>query len=123
MQGNDAASNPELITNAADRDFSSDTGFWSKLGTTPPTVANGVLTIAYAAGGDSYISRAGLLTVGKPYRLIYSIKRKISGNLSIFTSGTSVSVDSTIGDNKVAYFIATGNIFSFGGGGGATDIH
>ena len=43
VQSNNAASNPELITNAADRDFSSDTGFWTK--TAQVTIGGGVCNI------------------------------------------------------------------------------
>lgn len=55
--------NPEIITNASDRDFSSDTGFWSK--GTGWTISGG--SANHVAGSNSQLSRAALLTVGKTY--------------------------------------------------------
>ena len=121
MHGSDAASNPELITNAADREFSSDTGFWTKGGSNPPTIANGVCNIACAAGGDSYIQRLGILQVGKVYKFTYSVKRNSAGSFNLFAFPT-ILLDSAVGDNKVVYFIAGTTAFILGRRSGATDI-
>lgn len=66
--------NVEKITNAADRDFSSDTGFWSK--DTGITIADGVCHMNTTA--NNWLSRGGHLP-GGAYKVILTITNYVSG--------------------------------------------
>lgn len=106
-----AAENVEKITNVADREFTSDTGFWV---ISNATIANGVCNIKSVDGVvGSYISKAlGFLTIGKLYKISYSISRKESGNLKSDAGfGSGVPLPSNIGAN-VFYGVATATAFS-----------
>lgn len=120
VQGANTDENTELITDASARDFSSDTGWWVK-GGTEPIISGGVCTIACAAGGDSYMLRLNVLTIGKAYRFIYSVKRNGDGALRNFSSA-QLTIDSTVGDAKVSHFIATSTSLIIGRSAGVTDI-
>ena len=81
VQGNDAASNPELITNAADREFTNDTGFWTK-NATPVVIANGVLRVDNAVSNGTGIRRS-ILVVGKQYKVTLTINVLTGGTIRI----------------------------------------
>lgn len=117
-----AATNVEKITNYVNREFSSDTGFWYKGGPTPPTIVGGMCNINCPDGSDSYIAANIPLIIGRYYKVIYSIKRNSAGSLSVF-SGGGTPIDSSVGDTKVAYFIANhSSSFALGRRVSPTDI-
>lgn len=66
----------EKITNAADREFSSDTGFWSKSGGI--TIVGGVAS--FPPGNTKELIRNSILTVGKYYKITVSIVRYVAGH-------------------------------------------
>lgn len=69
--------NEEKITNAADREFSSDTGFWTK-------EAGWTISGGYAnCSGSNRIFRASTATIGKWYKVSYTILNYTSGNLIV----------------------------------------
>jgi len=65
-----AASAVEKITNATDREFSSDTGFWTREGTW--AIGSGSMNRTANAGGYAFY-RVGLLTAGKYYKIRYTL--------------------------------------------------
>ena len=69
-------SNVEKITNAADREFSSDTGFWGKGSS---TVISGGAVVCTNQSNGSAIFRSGLLTVGSWYKLSINVTSITSG--------------------------------------------
>ncbi len=71
------ATSVEMITNAADREFSSDTGFWTKGGST--SISDGV---AHLSGNSAYVlARTNILTVGKRYQFSFTVGETPSGTL------------------------------------------
>ena len=99
VQGNDAASNPELITNAADREFSSDTGFWTKNGTNT-TFIDGVLRVTNADTSLNGINRNLLLAIGEQFQVVLTINSLSNGGVTI-QMGTNVFTINTIGTFNV----------------------
>ena len=114
------ASNVEKITNAADREFSSDTGWWLKSGET--TIANGICNIKTTTGTTSGIEKATLLTNGKWYRLKYDVIANRNGGLQIFNGSSVQSISSTVENNKLFYFYAGGAYFNIARTGSVVDI-
>lgn len=96
-----SATNTELITNAADRDFSSDTGYWTK--TAGTTISGGVLNINEASSTNCIAK--SILTVGKKYRIQFEIVSITSGS-TIGGGVTGLPASTTVGI-KVYYFNAT----------------
>ena len=94
VQSNDAASNAELITNAADREFSSDTGFWLKNGTNT-AIIDGVLRVTNADTVASGISRNLLLTVGKQFQVIITINSISNGGITVQIGTNIFTITST----------------------------
>lgn len=98
----------ELITNVADREFSSDTGFWTK--------GTGV-TINDAGSGTAYIPslqalyKANLAIAGKVYRIQFTI---ISGAIGLSVGGFALDFYST-GIKTVYWKAANNGSFSFQG--------
>ena len=113
-----AASNPELITNAADRDFSSDTGFWTK--TAQVTIGGGVCNIKSTDGSAQNILRGGLLTIGRVYALYYDIIANRGGAIGTDQMG-GITLNSVVGTGKAAYFKCTSATFNIKRAG-ITDI-
>ncbi len=74
-----AATNAEKITNAADREFSSDTGFWEKQAGW--TIEGGKAVVTSGAKGSA-LFRGQVLIVGKWYKCSFTIE-SISGNLQL----------------------------------------
>lgn len=95
---------PELITNQSDREFTSDTLWWSKVGTA--TIHDGICTI-YSSDGivNAYLRRDNLLSIGKMYSFSYTISANRSGYLAIESTGTGIDLqlDSTIGTHIVQF--------------------
>ena len=69
----------EAITAAADRDFSSDTGFWTK--SAGWAIGSGVATKTGSLGANLY--RSALLTIGSIYEVSIEVV-SISGTLTVF---------------------------------------
>lgn len=84
----------ELITNAADRDFSSDTGYWSK--GSGWIISEGKATRS-GATVSSNISNTTVLTVGKWYKITYTVLNYVQGTLQVvgFETFTSRSSNGT----------------------------
>lgn len=105
----------ELLTNQADREFSSDTGGWSKTGTT--AIAGGVCNIKGADGQG--ISR-GLTTLGKVYLAPFTVTRVGSGTVYI-NSLSGVGTHSTTG-NYTDSGLATSTTFRVFAHSAGTDL-
>lgn len=114
-----AATNTEKITNAADMDFSSDTGFWTKIGA---TISGGVCNIKTTDGSYASILRGSIITAGKWYKVSYDITRNSGGSLAIQNGTTPFEINSTIGVGKIIYFLNASSAFEFKRWAGATDI-
>lgn len=82
-----AATNTEKITNAADRDFSSDTGFWTKSGASV-VISVGACNFISSPQG-SYISKGGL-TLNKWFKITYDVLNYSSGNVR-YSFGSNVN--------------------------------
>jgi uncharacterized protein (TIGR02145 family) len=106
VQGATTDGNTELITNAADRDFSSDTGWWKK-GNASVTISGGY---ANFSSGANYLYISSFLTVGKVYRITVSIALYTSGFLNVRTGFVSTRVGSSVGTYTV-YHVATNSAF------------
>lgn len=113
-----AANSPEIITNAADREFSSDTGFWIK--TAQVTIGGGVANIKSTDGSIQSITKIALMPTAKWMKVKYDIIRNGGGSLTI-DAATSTNIDSTVGVNKVAYIYSSTGTFSIKRNG-ITDI-
>lgn len=105
----------EKITATADRDFSSNTGWWSM--TAGVTIGSGVCNIKSTVGENQYILKTSLTTVGKWYKFNYDIKRNASGNLAI-ESWADIALESTVGDGKSKIFNAGATTFILKRSGG-----
>lgn len=77
---------PELITNVADRTFSSDTGFWNKgIGI---TINNGAAHYLNVISGADM--NGGVVVIGRTYQVSFSISNYSSGGVSVYLSNTAV---------------------------------
>lgn len=106
IQEMQAAVNVEKITNAADREFSSDAGFWNK--TSGATISNGICNIKTIDESPQGITKQ-LLTVGKYYKFTYDIVENRGGSLRLQSTPSMVLLDSTVGVNKYVYIKAVDN--------------
>lgn len=79
-------SNVEKITNAADREFSSDTGFWNKGPNT--TISGGTLNLA-ATPAFATTARFSFLTVGKWYKITYTVSNYVAGGIRVNVATSS----------------------------------
>lgn len=84
--GGGATYGAELITVAADRDFSVDTGFWNQ----GPGVTIGAGVAQYAASSN-YLSRSGLLQIGGLYVTSYTLSGWAAGYFSSWIGAGSYS--------------------------------
>lgn len=74
VQEMQAASNVEKVTAEDDRTFASDTGWWIKQGLcTINDGGNGVLELTSDGTAGNQLSKTSLLTVGKYYKVTYTI--------------------------------------------------
>lgn len=108
IQEMQASTNVEKVTNAADREFSSDTGFWSK--TAGITILNSICNIKSVAGEYVALARSNILVIGKYYKLTYAIINSRGGQLETDATVPSINLDSTVG-NHTYYIKATDTTF------------
>lgn len=96
MQAN---GNVEKIANIADREFSSDTGFWYKENS---TIVGGICNIKNSIGINSRIVKINTLTIGKLYKVSYSIVANRNGAIKFqdYVLGSSVG-------SHTSYIMAT----------------
>ncbi len=110
----------ELITTAADRDFSSDTGYWTKDATV--SVADGVLKVVSCPTNTKIILRNSLIASGKAYKVTFTISNYTSGyvrasdNYNLFGNFNSDGA-------KEVYLVSQGTQFSIYTGTGTTSCH
>jgi hypothetical protein len=99
---------PNLIASAADSTFAADTGYWTKSGNT--VIAGGVCTISPAASNNMGISKSGVLTVGKLYRVSFDVKRITAGDVR-FSSGAIVcAANGTTGTKSLVFLASNADI-------------
>ncbi|OCW94219.1 hypothetical protein A9168_08315 [Macellibacteroides sp. HH-ZS] len=107
IQEMQSAANVEKITNIDDREFTSDTGFWTKL--YDATISDGIMSVANnPVAGSCGISKIGILTVGKWYKISFNIKTLSSDSITVYAGTGSSTARSTIGENTV-YSLAAGD--------------
>jgi len=111
----------EKITDVRDRDFSADTGWWTKTGES--TISNGKVNIKSTAGAASDINRLNLLTIGRWYKLTYSVIANRGGTLGCDAVGSAAlgQLPSTVGQQSLI-FSALSTYFHFKRYSGITDI-
>jgi len=107
---------PELITPAANRDFSSDTGYWTK--ETGVTISGGTANWSATANSDLY--RLNVLTVGKWYRITWTISSYTSGNFRLSVGGTTGAFRTAAGTYTETYYAASNGTFAITGQSSAT---
>ena len=109
VQGNDAASNPELITNAADRDFSSDTGFWTKGAAWSIVGGQAVKSIAESSTFNANVGQVA----GKVYRIVINVASVTAGSFNIILGGSVASNTISAAGTYTMYLRTTntGNLF------------
>lgn len=102
--------NVEKITNAADREFSSDTGFWTKDATL--TISGGTLNANVPLGSQAYLSRAGV-SVGKMYKITFTISNYTRGVVNFYPTHWSASgqIDFTANGTYTLYATALKSYF------------
>lgn len=106
---NNLAANTELITNAADREFSSDTGFWTKSINT--NIDTGVASIVDAAHNLFQLTRFNVFTVGKYYKISFDIKNKVTGGVRLF--GLTHDIIVSVNGNYDLYALASNSSLGF----------
>ena len=106
----------ELITPAANRDFSSDTGYWTK--ETGVTISGGTANWSATANSDLY--RLNVLTVGKWYRITWTISSYTSGNFRLSVGGTTGALRTAAGTYTETYYAASNGTFAITGQSSAT---
>ena len=88
---------PEVVTNEADRTFSSDTGWW--IGSRR-TIAAGVCTYSGTDGTASLV-RSLVISVGRKYQVSGELTRHVSGTLKFDDNGAGVTLKSSVGSFNV----------------------
>jgi len=120
MLGPDLVSSTELITVEADRTFASDTGWWTK--GAGWSIGGGVATWTHGSGSAA-LSRAGLVSPGRRYRINYDvISNTTTASALILLAVGSPVISSTVGTGKTADFTPNDTFFFLymsGGSGGA----
>ena len=97
----------ELITAAADRNFTSDTGFWTKGAGT--TIGSGLCTFTAVVNGAG-LTRAGFLTVGAVYQVTYTLVSLTSGSVGTYVGG-SRTTSRTVPGTYTEIVCATGDAY------------
>jgi len=87
-----AALGPELITNAANREFNSDTGFWTKTGNA--SISGGVCLLSSTANQGII---AGFLVIGKRYFVSYEILSAESNGVLVKVGATAAAANTELG--------------------------
>jgi len=107
----------EIITNAADREFSSDTGFWVK--DAGCTIAVGVAHFVAVAVNYGLNQNAALLTYLALYKGILTVSNHVAGNLDIssltrvsLSTGNGLKTGYIIGSSNGRFYIIAGTIAS-----------
>lgn len=88
--------NTELITNIADREFSSDTGFWNKT-QVGVTISGGTLNWDGTTGSGQGIHRPNLLIINRWYKVTFSILNINTGAIRPYMGAYSTESPSTVG--------------------------
>ena len=101
-----ANTNVEKITVAADRDFSSDTGFWTK--ETGVTIGGGTLNLVSVANNAGFYRNA-LLTLGKYYKITLTILGYVEGTLRA-NNGNIFTVASANGTQTIYFNCGNSNL-------------
>lgn len=101
IQNITANANVEKITNAADREFSSDTGFWTK--GTGWAISGGVAS-RVNTGSASTILASGQVVSGKFYKITFTITNILSG--SITNDGSPSSISRNTAGTYTEYYIS-----------------
>ena len=83
----------ELITNSADRDFSSDTGFWSKAGGWSINTTENRAEWTTASGGSA-LSRSSFFTSGKTYKITMTVT---GSTLPVYVGNANTAVSFVVG--------------------------
>jgi len=105
--------NVEKITNIADREFSSDTGFWS-IGV--GNISGGSFNIT---GVNGFITRVSSITFGKWYKVIFTISGYTSGIAGISSLMTSdISRLVTANGTYTIYVLSNSTTMGFSGQSG-----
>jgi hypothetical protein len=108
LEADGATLGAELITVAADRDFSSDTGFWSKSANT--AIGDGVVTLT-AASTDQGITRNNLLAAdynNRRYQFTFTITAITGGAVRAFCGG-AYGTSRTVAGTYTETLVATGS--------------
>jgi hypothetical protein len=85
----------EMITAQADREFSSDTGWWTKLGSLC-SIADGVMKIRGVLGVDGYYK--SILSLGRIYQITFTVSRVGAGSCGLqVQAGSSFDIVYTTG--------------------------
>jgi len=108
----------ELVTPDANRDFSSDTGYWTKTGTT--TISGGVCNIVGST--NQGINRDNVTTVGSFYLVQFEITRVTSGSVTAQLGTGGSAAFNTIGVKQVILQAASNRQVRFWAGSASTDI-
>lgn len=106
----------ELITNSADRDFSSDTGFWSKLGNV--TISGGICNIN-TSGAIAEIYKDAIWLINKKYRLTIQLLANRLGQLAIDGGISTIPILAIPG--TYSYIITASSTLAIKRSGSATD--
>lgn len=106
----------ELITPEANRDFSSDTGYWTK--EAGVTISGGTANWSATANSDLY--RLNVLTVGKWYRITWTISSYTSGNFRLSVGGTTGAFRTAAGTYTETHYAASNGTFAITGQSSAT---
>lgn len=78
----------EKITNQADREFSSDTGFWTK--GTGWTISGGAANSNAVGAASLYTGNIGI-TVNRRYKVTYEVKNYTSGQVDVRFGGSAIA--------------------------------
>jgi uncharacterized protein (TIGR02145 family) len=112
IQEMQAAANVERITNAADREFSSDTGFWVNSSGTPWVISGGVATFT-GAGTSVNLQNNSILTAGKWYRVQYTVLNYVQGSVQVV--GFDTVIPRSANGTYIEYHKASGALGGFRG--------
>jgi hypothetical protein len=99
---------PELITNAANREFTSDTGFWTKTGNA--SISGGVCLLSSTANQGIL---AGFLVIGKRYFVSYEILSAESNGVLVKVGATAAAANTELGVKTEELVCSTDTLLRF----------
>jgi len=100
----------ELITNVADREFTSDTGYWTL---TESLIANNVCTVTNTSA-KYFISRDGVVDIGNRYKALFEVKSLNLGSMLFSVGGgTSSEITANGAYSNTAYASSNDRIRAF----------